>query len=37
MAALYLDRSAPFDLARAQDCIARLLIGTREQARSVRK
>jgi AcrR family transcriptional regulator len=36
MAALYLDRSAPFDLARAQDCIARLLIGTKEQARSVR-
>ena len=27
MAALYLDRSAPFDLKRAQDCVARLLIG----------
>ena len=36
MAALYLDRSAPFDLARAQDCVGRLLIGTREQTR-VRK
>jgi AcrR family transcriptional regulator len=37
MAALYLDRSAPFDLARAQDGLTKLLIGTREQARSVRK
>jgi hypothetical protein len=37
MAALYLDRSAPFDLARSQDCVARLLIGTKEQARSVGK
>jgi hypothetical protein len=37
MAALYLDRSVPFDLARAQDCIARLLIGTNEKGRSVRK
>jgi AcrR family transcriptional regulator len=31
MAALYLDRSAPFDLKRAQDCVAKLLLGTREQ------
>ena len=37
MAALYLDRSAPFDLARAQDCVGRLLIGTKERGRSVRK
>ena len=37
MAALYLDRSAPFDLARAQDCVRRLLIGTKEQARRVLK
>jgi AcrR family transcriptional regulator len=33
MAALYLDRSAPFDLARAQDCVGRLLIGTKDQTR----
>ena len=32
MAALYLDRSAPFDLARAQNCVGRLLTGTKEQA-----
>jgi AcrR family transcriptional regulator len=31
MAALYLDRSAPFDFARAQDCVGRLLIGTKDQ------
>jgi len=37
MAALYLDRSAPFDLARAQDCAGRLLIGTKQQARGVHK
>ena len=30
MAALYLDRSAPFDLARAQGSLTKLLIGTRE-------
>jgi len=29
MAALYLDRSAPFDLDRAQNCVGRLLIGTK--------
>jgi len=37
MAALYLDRSAPFDLDRAKDCVAKLLIGTKEQAWSARK
>jgi hypothetical protein len=31
MAALYFDRSAPFDLARAKDCVGRLLTGTRDQ------
>jgi hypothetical protein len=34
MAALYLDRSAAFDLGRAQDCVARLLMGTCVQAKS---
>ena len=37
MAARYLDRSAPFNLASAQDCVGRLLIGTNETGRSVRK
>ena len=37
MAALHLDRSAPFDVSRAKDCVAKLLIGTREQARRARK
>jgi AcrR family transcriptional regulator len=36
MAALYLDRSVPFDLERAQDCIGKLLLGTRVQMRSLR-
>jgi AcrR family transcriptional regulator len=36
MAALYLDRSAAFDLGRAQDCVAKLLMGTRVQAQSLR-
>jgi AcrR family transcriptional regulator len=36
MAALYLDRSAAFDLGRAQNCIAKILIGTRVQARRLR-
>jgi AcrR family transcriptional regulator len=31
MAALYLDRSAAFDLKRAQDCVAKLFLGTRVQ------
>jgi hypothetical protein len=31
MAALYLDRSAPFDLARAQNCVGRLLTGTKNR------
>lgn len=36
MAALHLDRHAPFDLGRAQDCVAKLLMGTREQAQRLR-
>ena len=36
MAALYLDRSARFDVRRAKDCIVRLLIGVKQQARSAR-
>ncbi len=31
MAALYLDRSANFDLERAQGCVAKLLKGTPEK------
>lgn len=37
MAALYLDRSAPFDVSRAKDCVGKILIGIKEQARSARK
>jgi AcrR family transcriptional regulator len=37
MAALYLDRSAPFDLKGAQDCVAKLLLGTREQVQRLRR
>ena len=33
MAVLHLDRSAPFDVQRAKDCVSKLLVGTREQAR----
>jgi hypothetical protein len=29
MATLYLDRSAEFDVGRPQDCVAKLLLGTR--------
>jgi AcrR family transcriptional regulator len=36
MAALHLDRSAAFDLGRAQDCVVKLLLGTRVQAQRVR-
>ena len=36
MAALYLDRSAAFDLGRAQDCVAKLLFGTRVRAQRLR-
>jgi AcrR family transcriptional regulator len=36
MAALYLDRSTPFDVERAKDCVSKLLIGTREQAKRAR-
>lgn len=34
MAALYLDRFAPFDLGRAQHCVAKLLIGIRVEAQN---
>jgi AcrR family transcriptional regulator len=33
MAALHLDRSVPFEIGRAKDCVSKLLIGTKEQAR----
>ena len=36
MAALYLDRSAAFDLKRAQDCVAKLLLGTRVRLQRLR-
>ena len=36
MAALYLDRSAAFDLGRAQDCVAKLLLGASVQAQRIR-
>jgi AcrR family transcriptional regulator len=35
MAALYLDRSAAFDLGRARDCVAKLLLGTRVQVQNL--
>ena len=31
MAALYLDRAAPFDLERAQESVRKILLGTRER------
>jgi AcrR family transcriptional regulator len=31
MAILHLDRSVPFDAARAKECVSKLLIGTRQQ------
>ena len=37
MAALHLDRSAPFDIRRAKDCVSKLLIGIKEQARRAPK
>ena len=37
MAILHLDRSAPFDVTRAKDCVSKLLIGTKQQVRSARK
>lgn len=37
MAALYLDRSAAFDLERAQVCVAKLLMGHRMQVERFRK
>ena len=37
MAVLQLDRSAPFDVLRAKDCVSKLLIGTKQQARRPRK
>jgi len=36
MAALYVDRFAAFDLGRAQDCVGKLLLGTRVQVQSLR-
>ncbi len=36
MAALYLDRSAAFDLGRAQDCVAKLLMGSRVHVQRLR-
>ncbi len=36
MAALYLDRSAAFDLGRAQDCVAKLLVGSRVHVQRLR-
>jgi AcrR family transcriptional regulator len=36
MAALYLDRSVAFDLGRAQDCVAKLLLGTRAHVQRLR-
>ena len=35
MAVLYLDRYAPFNLGCAKDCVAKLLMGTREHAQSL--
>ena len=29
MAALHLDRSVPFEIGRAKDCVSKLLIGTK--------
>jgi AcrR family transcriptional regulator len=37
MAIVHLDRSAPFDVSRAKDCVSKLLIGTKQQARRARK
>jgi len=37
MAILHLDRSAPFDVSRAKDCVSKLLLGAKEQARRARK
>ncbi|HEY6347013.1 MAG TPA: TetR/AcrR family transcriptional regulator [Bryobacteraceae bacterium] len=37
MAILHLDRSAPFDARRAKDCVSKILIGTKQQARRARK
>ena len=37
MAALYLDRSAAFDLREGQHCVAKLLMGTRLQPQRLRR
>ena len=37
MATIHLDRSAPFDIRRAKDCVSKLLIGIKEQARRAPK
>jgi AcrR family transcriptional regulator len=36
MAALSLDRAVPFDLERAQDCVGKLLLGTRMRMQRLR-
>ena len=37
MAALYLDRSVAFDVGRAKDCVAKLLLGTRVLVQRLRR
>ena len=37
MAILHLDRSVPFDVSRAKDCVSKLLIGTKQESRRTRK
>jgi AcrR family transcriptional regulator len=37
MAILHLDRSVPFDVRRAKDCVSKLLIGTKQETRRARK
>jgi hypothetical protein len=37
MAILHLDRSVPFDVRRARDCVSKLLIGTNQEARAPAK
>jgi AcrR family transcriptional regulator len=37
MAILHLDRSAPFDVSRAKDCVSKLPIGMKQQARRAGK
>lgn len=37
MAILHLDRSVPFDVTRAKDCVSKLLIGTKQESRRTGK